>query len=96
MRGVWFALTVSAVAVVLVGCETPKVDGAAQPSQQAAANAQPREVCVSVVDTGSRLPEKECHTVSEWQQIKAHGASALNVDAERKMGACVPTSEGAC
>jgi hypothetical protein len=89
MRGVCFLLALSA-SVLLVGCETPRAIGAAQPSQQASAASRPREICVSVEDTGSRLPQKECHTVDEWQRIKAHGAAALNVEADRKMGACVP------
>jgi len=75
-------------------CTTPQ---AASPgAQMAAANGpntangtiDPNQViCSDVETTGSRLPQKECHTAHEWAVIREQGGEDLQTQAQRHMSA---------
>ena len=82
------ALTAS---LALCACATtnPAAVARATPSKPAAATAangnRDPEICASVESTGSRLPQKECHTASEWAALRAAGNDDITNQAQRHL-----------
>ena len=78
-----------AASLALCACATPNPAAVAQatPSKPAAAaaNDQNPEICASVESTGSRLPQKECHTASEWAALRAAGNDDITNQAQRHL-----------
>jgi hypothetical protein len=60
------------------------------PSETQLAQNGVQEICHSSTPTGTNLPVRECHTQTEWDQMRENGNDQLNLDAARSM----PTTDG--
>lgn len=49
-------------------------------------------ICTRVETTGSRFPQRECHTVSQWAALRDEGRDDLNNRTQRQLsgGALTP------
>ena len=81
-----------AASLALCACATPNPAAVAvaqaspsKPAAASAANDQNPEICASVESTGSRLPQKECHTASEWAALRAAGNDDISNQAQRHL-----------
>ena len=81
------SLTVCACATpnaAAVAKAAPTKPAAAAGTTAAAANSQNPQICARVETTGSRFPEKECHTASEWAAMRAQGNDDMGNRAQRQ------------
>ncbi|WP_232492278.1 hypothetical protein [Novosphingobium kaempferiae] len=68
-------LTLVSVIAAATALATPALADVSAPSapseKNAAAPADPnKRVCRSIKNVGSYIPQRECHTVAEWQKIR--------------------------
>jgi hypothetical protein len=52
----------------------------------AAAPEKPKKICHSVLLTGSRMPQRFCHTATEWSEIQSGRKAADVTDQSNRLG----------
>ncbi|CAN5595670.1 hypothetical protein BH10PSE14_BH10PSE14_42620 [soil metagenome] len=52
----------------------------------AAAPEKPKKICHSVLLTGSRMPQRYCHTATEWAEIQSGHKTADITDQSNRLG----------
>lgn len=73
---------------------TPALAQSATPTQEAEKPVE-KKICRAVVNTGSVMPKRECHTKAEWEAISGQSANArekLNRDYGGRTGGIGVTS----
>ena len=62
---------------------TPADSATNQPATETTATPEktkPKLICRRIADTGSRLPQRECHTQEDWDRQADAGSRKLNSD----------------
>jgi len=71
---------------LLAACATPAQkpeQAAAARPQQTAETSGDKLICRSVEVTGSRMPQRECHTLAEWGRMHTEGLDQFGLEAKR-------------